>query len=265
MPHDLIPKNSPPKTETSQLHQLPIKCKDIGDCTLTQEHQAKEKPNSIKIQTPDTRQKESKPALESKELEASRRVSQAKMKELGKDVRAAMLEDNAPEGQRNRSFAEHSQQLDMLRTYVVLVAEEAAQVESAENISSLSWLEDECMQVNGLLKRIMPSIALEPELMKKWSEIFRELADCWDCVRSLSLKRKDRGQYTICRFIKDLLVTKYNITNLSGVKSRFPRMADWVLNAAKEQKMPSRNKGRITVNQSYLKNLLMLRSKLGGY
>jgi len=46
---------------------------------------------------------------------------------------------------------------------------------------------------------------LEPDLMRTWSEIFRELAICWDNVISLSLKRKDRGQYTICRFVKDVL------------------------------------------------------------
>lgn len=163
MPHDSIPKRPPPKTETSQPLQLPMKCKDAEICALKQEHllaQAKEKPSSISIQTPDSPKKENRPLLESGDFEALRRASQERMRTLAKDVQAAMLKDSSSEGRKNGSFGEHSQQLDILGAHIVLVAGEAAQAKSAEDVASLSWLEDECVQVNELLKKIMPSIAL---------------------------------------------------------------------------------------------------------
>lgn len=46
---------------------------------------------------------------------------------------------------------------------------------------------------------------IEPILMGKWSEALRDLVACWENLRLMSLKREDRGQYTICRFAKDLL------------------------------------------------------------
>jgi len=169
--HEKLANRSPsPMLKTSEVNKFPVKCKDM-EFYIPQKEQIETKRSLVDMQSPEVEEKENngitiKDILnersQSREQVDERKSKLDKMKELTKKVQDVTLNGdvNVPlnEDQKNTPFSTNKQKLDMLRTYVNLIKEEIEHIK--DDIGSLSNLENECIQLNELMKRIMLSIAL---------------------------------------------------------------------------------------------------------
>eukprot|EP00826_Nyctotherus_ovalis_P000731 TRINITY_DN10028_c0_g1_i20.p1 TRINITY_DN10028_c0_g1~~TRINITY_DN10028_c0_g1_i20.p1 ORF type:complete len:237 (-),score=6.23 TRINITY_DN10028_c0_g1_i20:345-1055(-) len=79
----------------------------------------------------------------------------------------------------------------------------------------LNSLKKECNRINDELHQILPQIIIgtliwqrvEPEHMRGWSEILRDLVTCWRGISEL-LMQCSQGQNSSCKFVRELLYSE---------------------------------------------------------
>ena len=121
----------------------------------------------------------------------------------------------------SKAYSDNEEKIKIYRNNVDAIMIEVGKLQalapSPEKFFSLNKLDMECVRIGNLLGNLISLVALrififkfiDPLLIKAWSEVARDLVLSWECIRTLCLKRADRGQFTICRFVKDLMYSSY--------------------------------------------------------
>jgi hypothetical protein len=173
----LIGKRALPVIETSEVNKLPVKCKDI-EFFIPQKEQVEMKGGLVDVESLEVEKKENND-LTIKDILNEQPPPQEQVRErkkkLGrmKELTRGMQDTIQNEEQKNNSLDTNKQKLDMLRTYINLIKEEIEKTK--DNTDYLKNLENECIQVNELMKRIMPSIALGNVLINSRTRVSEKL------------------------------------------------------------------------------------------
>eukprot|EP00826_Nyctotherus_ovalis_P023019 TRINITY_DN1772_c0_g1_i13.p1 TRINITY_DN1772_c0_g1~~TRINITY_DN1772_c0_g1_i13.p1 ORF type:complete len:393 (-),score=83.57 TRINITY_DN1772_c0_g1_i13:55-1233(-) len=130
--------------------------------------------------------------------------------------------------------------------------------EAKDTSSKLVTLENECIRMTNLLLSIMPNIALQPLLMKKWSETFKDLVNCREAIRSLALQSTEKQ--SVLQLVKDFLQRSYGITENQETSKGVIETPE----PAPKRTCEEEETHTVFVNKAYASNIKALRDKLQG-